>query len=147
MTGLYESVAGFLRACWDEDEATARRSGMAQIAWLTYLRPDGGMGYTTVGARNGDHEPWCASGKALPEPDSTLLVYDPHQVLRQIARNRKILEEHRPPRGFTDRCRVCTAVANNIPTRFRAPCPTVRLLAAEYDDRPGYQHALWAAEN
>lgn len=56
-----------------------------------------------------------------------------------------ILREHGPSIQDPTRCRVCTAIAHGHATRYRHPCPTVRLIGALFDTWPGYQHALWAA--
>lgn len=62
--------------------------------------------------------------------------HDPERVLCEIKAKRQLLAEHAPRDG---RCRVCAAHAYDSWTRFRAPCPTLRLLALPYADRPGYR--------
>jgi hypothetical protein len=142
----YEAIAEFLKQCWDEDWARLQAAGPGEIAWLTYLCPDGQMGYTTVAHRHHDEGPWVVEGKALKEPASFRVIFDRDRELHHITQSRLILREHGPSRSDPTRCRVCTSVADGFYARFRHPCPTVRLLAAEYDDQPGYQHSLWALD-
>lgn len=56
----------------------------------------------------------------------------------------EILTEHRPDRRDATRCRVCTAIAGDHATRYRAPCPTIRILLGLFSAHSDYQHALWA---
>jgi hypothetical protein len=62
--------------------------------------------------------------------------HDPARVLREIEAKRRIVDAHerRPmPGGYTADCAQCWGAV--------WPCPTLRLLALPYDDRPGYQEA------
>jgi hypothetical protein len=142
----YEAIAEFIQKCWDEDRATLQAAGPGEIAWLTYLCPDGQMGYTTVAHRHHEEGPWVANGKELKEPASFRVIFNRGRELHRLTQNRMILQEHRPDRSDPTRCRVCTSAAQGFHTRFRHPCRTVRLLASEYDDRPGYQYSLWAPD-
>jgi hypothetical protein len=92
---LTDDEIAFLRAKLDEDEATARYSGPALVAWLTYREDSGGMFYTTVAAGGqGDWDPWVADGHELPEPASARVVYDPARALREVDVWRKLLLEY-----------------------------------------------------
>lgn len=60
--------------------------------------------------------------------------HDPARVLREIDMKRSLVAAHerRPmPKGDTADCAHCWGAV--------WPCPTLRLLASVYDDRPGYQ--------
>lgn len=54
---------------------------------------------------------------------------DPSSVMRRIEKTRQLLGEHAVRDG---RCRVCTAHANGGWARFKAPCPTVFLIAESW---------------
>jgi hypothetical protein len=88
--------------------------------------------------------------------ESKALVYHavrwgPARVLAECAVKRRLIEEHgegQPwsPARNPGRCRVCTAIGpDGGAARFRAPCPTLRLLALPYADHPDYDHGSWAA--
>lgn len=76
--------------------------------------------------------------------------HDPARTLREVEAKRAILAEHGPANGRrdADRCRVCTAITHTgmghtDARRFRAPCPTLLILAAIYSDHPDYRQE-WA---
>jgi len=60
--------------------------------------------------------------------------WDPARVLREIDAKRRILAEH-PLNGWV--CDTC----DNGEVEQVFPCPTLRLLALPYDDRPGFLEA------
>jgi hypothetical protein len=98
--------------------------------------------------------------------------HDPARVLREVASLRKIIDEHQPEwqtvewdhdqngKGHALCCRRCQNAehstwsppigqAYGLPDGFvtpyvLAPCTTLRLLAAIFSDRPGFQEA-WRA--
>jgi hypothetical protein len=162
MTG----VAAFLAARLDEDEAIARQSGPALVAWLTFRSGKGEMLCTTVAAGGeGNWDPWVADGRELPEPASVRVVYDPARALREIQAKRAILDEHciltsgdRNPDyeefpvvpwgakgGAGDQgpgCVTCHYCGLGGMKGYGI-CRTVRLLAAIWSDHPDYDQA-WA---
>ena len=95
---------------------------------------------------------WDADGIAFyardlnPEAQAHIVEHDPARVLREIDAKRRIIAEH-PVDGW--RCATCAD-----PEDFDEdvdgdrewsrhgkyyPCPTLRLLALPYADRPGYR--------
>lgn len=127
----------FLRARLDEDEKRARDAGESRIAWLTYRDASGGLHYTTVA--NGRGDVWVADGKELPEPASTLVVYETARVLAEVEAKRKLLGSHYDYRGV---CTRCFDWQNKPVEREQFPCEVVRLLALPYADHPDYR-AEW----
>jgi Family of unknown function (DUF6221) len=71
--------------------------------------------------------------------------HDPARVLRDVAAHRKIIDVHDPARHEYPelrQCPVCISDQTGYPELWnpdQAPCSTLRLLAAIFDDRPGYQ--------
>lgn len=120
----------------DEDERIARAAGHEHVApapWRgeswddAVLNGDGlvdakGDGIAVVkGERVRDH----------------LVRHDPARVLREIDAKRRILAEH-ALNGW-----VCSTCDDGEVPPQAFPCPTLRLLALPYADRPGYR-AEWA---
>ena len=116
----------FLRARLYEDEQTARRAGET-------FRQIGETG--VIVATEGDRAEECASANWAGIAEH-IVRHDPARVLREVEAKRETLREHEIRDG---RCRVCTAHANGGWRRFRAPCPTLRLLALPYADHEGYR--------
>lgn len=80
MTELVE----FLRAQLTENKQRVLSAGPAKLGWGTYLRPDGGMGYTSpVASVHGDDAEWVTAGKVTC-PDLVTVVFDPVDVLADI---------------------------------------------------------------
>jgi len=68
--------------------------------------------------------------------------HDPASVLARIAADRKILALHTPFRLEFDRitgCATCSYRNNEEELQVTWPCPTLRLLASPYADRPGFR--------
>ncbi len=61
-----------------------------------------------------------------------IALHDPERVLRDVAAHRAILDRHRRTVHF-DQVLMCRKCGNSI-----APCGDIRLIAAVYADRPGY---------
>jgi len=124
-----EELITSLKAHLDEDEATARYSGPAVVAWLT-LRDDAGqLRYTTVAATSGDSDDvWCADGHVL-EPASVRVVYDPARALREVAAKRAILDLYE---------KQAAKAGDNAMEEDRAWTlwPVIQLLADAYEAEP-----------
>ncbi|WP_432010164.1 DUF6221 family protein [Streptomyces cucumeris] len=88
-------------------------------------------------AGNGE---WDADDIAIYGPDLApevrqhMAEHDPARVLREIDAKRRILAEH-ALNGWV--CSTC----DNGEVEQVFPCPTLRLLALPYADRPGYREA------
>lgn len=82
-------------------------------------------------------EPWS---KAKLENDALLeLGAFSRQLRYDVDAKRQIIAEHRV---IDDRCHVCTAIhREGQARRFRAPCPTLRLLATPYAWHPDYRES------
>ena len=125
---MTDDLIAFLNARLDEDEAAAKKSHYEGQRWLT--EEEGVYRWPT------DELVHSADRKA----DARHIArFDPARVLREVAAKRAIIAEHGPSRQDGSRCRVCTAIADGGATRFRAPCPTLRHLAAAYSDHPDYR--------
>ena len=119
------TLAGFLAARLDEDEAAAK----AQAQRGTVVM------YT-------DGEPTQAEAEYFA-------TISPARVLREVEAKRRILSEHTMEPGlFPPSCSRCyetnTAAYPEEWEPLLWPCPTVRDLAAVYSDHPGYDPD-WAA--
>lgn len=120
-------LIAFVRARLDEAERTVYAEGSPPngvIAWLTYLEPDGSMGYATVAHGGSEDGPWITDGRELPEPASVLVVHDPARVLREVEAKRRILNDRW---GGPDHEEMWQH--------------HVRLLAAVYSGHPDYRQA------
>lgn len=153
-------LSEFITARLDEDEALVYREGTPPngvIAWLTYLQPDGSMGYTTVAHGDGNGGPWIADGKVLPEPASVLVVHDPARVLHMIKAKRAIvgqqISDHAPIESiYGTVCRTCVdwqdddgAHEFGIAIPHPWPCRVARSAAAAWPDHADYR-AAWALD-
>lgn len=146
-TGTAALVA-FYSARLDEAEQVIYREGSPPhgvIAWLTYLRPDGSMGYTTVAHGDGEGGPWIFDGKELPEPASVLVVYDPVRSLRHIAAGRAVIGRYQLATAAADRPGVSTFVNGQDDGYAEACLDAIRDGAAAWDDHPDYR-AAWRME-
>lgn len=68
--------------------------------------------------------------------------HDPARVLREIDAKQKTMNLHLPqPEPFSNTQKGCTVCSHEKRSDWRAdwPCPTLRLLALPYADRPGYR--------
>lgn len=126
-------IVEFLTACLDEDERIARAATLGP--WTTADHDDqtGMLEVRTV------HEADIMIGYVADVATADALhiaEWDPARVLREIDAKRRILSEH-ALNGW-----VCSTCDNgDVDQTF--PCPTLRLLALPYADRPGYREE-WA---
>lgn len=122
----------WLRAQLDEDERIARAATERQPydEWdaVGDERDDdaGRSWWEVLGVARMNQAP---SARALAE---FIAEHDPARVLREIDAKRRILAEH-ALNGW-----VCTTCDNGEVEQV-FPCPTLRLLALPYADRPGYR--------
>lgn len=123
----------FAEARLDELEVTAKAAAdrVGSPEWREAETPDGRSTLVMGDVEHGAHT-------ALV---SHFALHDPARELRRIALKRAILVEHGPSRQDATRCRVCTAIHEGHAQRFRAPCPTVRYLIAEWSEHPDYDQA------
>jgi hypothetical protein len=61
--------------------------------------------------------------------------WDPARVLAEVEAKRRILDEHDP----SPTTKTCCPTCRDYDEPIQAPCPTVRLLAQPYADRPGWR--------
>jgi hypothetical protein len=142
---VIDDLTAFVKARLDDAERTVYSEGTPPkgvIAWLTYLQPDGSMGYTTVASGGSADGLWIADGGELPEPASVLVVYDPVRKLRDIALKRAILAEHKHAEAATGNgsgfgCQVCHDYGDGIVAC--GWCATVSQLGTEFPDHPDYK--------
>jgi hypothetical protein len=79
------------------------------------------------------NEPWDEKRNVWADA-AHIAAHDPARVLREVEAKRSLVNAHerRPmSKGDTADCAHCWGAV--------WPCPTLRLLASVYDDRPGYQ--------
>jgi hypothetical protein len=129
-----DELVRWLGEQFDEEERIARSAG--GTAWLEWA--EGGWVETAVVPKAewkgpGDDGRHVASVRAA-EDRAHIVRHDPARVLREIEAKRRILAEH-SLNGW-----VCTTCDNGEVEQV-FPCPTLRLLALPYEDRPGYREA------
>jgi hypothetical protein len=120
----------WLKAQLDEDERVAR--AVLDLAVRVFPAPEFAIEYHWAlvrrhqnGARGVTYEPGAPS---------------PARVVAEVEAKRRIIAEHQPL--VSGSCRVCTVWDEDDDWQARGflfPCPTVRLLALPYADRPGYR--------
>ena len=128
-----DELAAWLTQIWDEREEAAR----FEKELTEDIYADGEFTVEYQWARMTKH----ASGgygssfaKGAPSPT---------EVLARIAADRQILAEHTRNAGRCDTCikDVWVEYGDPVLEYHEHWCPTVRLLASPYADRPGYQEA------
>ncbi|MHB9857649.1 DUF6221 family protein [Streptomyces sp. YIM S03343] len=139
----------FLRACLDEDERIARAATPGPWGWTpetdvwdqngpTLIRQghDGCEGRDLVEVLAGwGHDAW---GLNVGDADKAYFAaHDPVRVLRETDARRRIIAEH-ALNGW-----VCSTCDDGEVPPQAFPCPTLRLLALPYADKPGYREE-WA---
>ena len=119
MDGLVE----WLRAQLDEDAARATAAGGDE--WRRQDHPS-----ETVAIYDSKGEPVVYDeGWPTEEQQAHIVEHDPARVLREIDAKRKLLTLH--AQGASELfCAHC---------EHEPPCPTLRLLALPYADRPGFR--------
>jgi hypothetical protein len=137
VTDLVEFLR-FLNARLDEDEQTAKAAtaGPWSVDSESYAEAIHSADRTAVvaGGRWGDE----ASVFETTEDAIHIARHDPARVLREVERDRRILELHAP--GETeyvdgDVCMTCEVKGEGP----HHPCQTLRLLALPYADHPHYR--------
>lgn len=115
--------------------------GSGYLGWLTYLMPDGSMHYTTAGSQPLDEPHWVVDGKEAVGYASAQVVHDEKREWRRLARDRKLLERHKPELDARGRliCSCCrtdhTMLGewDNVAQPVLWPCGDVRDLAEDYE--------------
>lgn len=109
------------------DQRARAIEGSGFLGWLTFRFADGSMHYTAAaGSQPLDEPHWIVDGKKATGYTSARVIYDEKRERRRVARDRKLLELHRPLHA--DREYVeCTSCAED------SPCRTLRLLAEDYE--------------
>lgn len=131
-----DDLITWLRAQLDDDARVANESWTAQPEKLDMRR-------VTV-----DYSIEFVVACTLAWRGEHIARHDPARVLREVEAKRKIIEEHGSREvASLDRdnwgqpfvvCRRCTEGAVR---QVVAPCPTLKLLALPFSDRPGYREA------
>lgn len=142
----------WLREQLDEDEEAAKR---VRQPYRLYACDHGHVEEPVLNDETGEYQQWADGEDRLPNHHNTWsLVYDPARVLAEVAAKRAILELHD---GEHDCRELKTGVyPHDWPSaapwgsageawrhasseHFEGPCPTLRLLAQPYADRPGFR--------
>ena len=129
-------LAAFLRARLDEDEATAKGTASSSPWTVSDVNDDGTSDVESADAPDGLWHGWVA-GHIAGGDANHIARHDPARVLLEVAAKRAILGWHPAERmRYIDasRCPQC---------ELTWPCPTVRHLAAVYQDHPDYRQE-WA---
>jgi len=149
-------LAGWLLEQLDIDEASANAAAAKSGADWTMVDGEFEGGYVTgtadIGnprAYRGDLELWDTEGGflvAFKETSAHIASHDPAHVLADIAAKRKLIDLHSDDREHscpTDEGNEYFGYMNGWAEEKDHPqrCPTLRLLAEPYSDRPGYQEA------
>ncbi|MFE1925817.1 DUF6221 family protein [Streptomyces asoensis] len=119
---MSDELTPWLRAQLDDDERIVRRAGDS-------FRQIGDTG--VIVATEGDRAEECASANWAGVAEH-IVAHDPARVLREINAKRRIIAEHWLNGWVCDTC-------DNGDVEQVFPCPTLRLLALPYADRPGYR--------
>jgi hypothetical protein len=113
-----DDLITWLRAQLDDDERVARATSDGRWFSADILR-------VNLAASQGDAE--------------HIARWDPARVLRKVAAERRILDEH-PTMVYTDGQPGYSQVLNDhVCPGDQTPCTTLRLLALPYADQPGYR--------
>lgn len=123
----------FLRAQLDEDERIAR--GADPGPWKNNSLGRHDQSVIKLGAPTSTSLIHFDGSRAAAN-GAHVARHDPARVLREIEAKRAIVDAHerRPmPKGDTADCAHCWGAV--------WPCPTLRLIASVYDDRPSFQEA------
>jgi hypothetical protein len=140
---LIEEMIHFVREQLDEEERLAKvvadEEGSVWHAGDEFLSG-------TVGSDKANYilrAPY--DGELSWEMRQYLADHDPARVLGEVKIFRLIIEVHDPSRAEYPEigdCPVCISDQSRYPELWesdKAPCATLRLLAAIFDDRPGYR--------
>jgi hypothetical protein len=140
MTSMSDELVRWLGEQFTEDERIAQGA-----SW----HPDAGKWRAHKGDPQWHERPWTLmdgmdDGICNGDPESSdaegvirhMAAHDPARVLREIDVKRRILAEHALNGWVCDTC-------DNGEVEQVFPCPTLRLLALPYADRPGYREE-WA---
>lgn len=135
---MSDGIVEFIEAQMNVDEMTAHHSGPARVAWLTLLDGSGRLRYTTVASSSNDDDPWFAHGRQVPAPASVRIVYDPAQVLADVAAKREVIELYKAAEAAVE-ASAGTVLGGAAKVNLRAYGNVVRALAAAYSSRPGFK--------
>lgn len=131
----------FLRARLDEDE----RAAQACPPWPWRFDPDEDAVLAADDVQVADV--FALSGRQLRATGDYIVRHDPERALREVEAKRKIVKLHgratlRAISGaqYYATATVCRSCEPNLHLpELSWPCPTLRLLALPYADRPGYR--------
>ena len=132
-----DDLTAFITARLDEDEAVAKA---ATIEHLGTWRPVWIL--ASDAARIVDTDGMLIGGSQLRGEAEHIARHDPARVLREVTAKRAMVAQHsRNPGTVFDACDWCSHEAADYPW----PCPTIRAIAAIWNDHPDYQ-PQWAPE-
>jgi hypothetical protein len=157
-----DDLAAFIEARLAEDEAMAREATQGDWHWVdpgvkTKLALVTG-GYSVDSATRWDSAEWgwnyvlrSLDDRPFQADTAHIARHDPARVLREVAAKRAIVAEHQPRRvgqslTWCGRCHrvIRDAREDEDPCGpFDWPCPTMRALAAAWNDHGDYR-AEWA---
>jgi len=138
-TDMSDDLVTWLRVQLDEDERVAREAdGLGWGYAGAFERDhDGNDIYPQWGLMSADDGPTLLLGDLTIEKLRHIARHDPVRVLAEVAAKRRILDEHNLGYIGSRECRCCSDKRGDDVEPY--PCPTVRLLALPYADRPGYR--------
>jgi hypothetical protein len=92
--------------------------------WATYVVPPQVEGRDGIDPADAEH----------------IACWDPTRVLAEVDAKRRIIDEHGSYSGYGTHCDTCRHPTDDVAAGEPWPCPTLRLLALPYADRPGYRN-------
>jgi hypothetical protein len=132
-------VLEFWRARVDDDERVAKAAAEANRAFdcpapgLEWTYDRGTVRAEQTGVKVVGPAAW--SDEIDEDTGTHIARRDPRRALREAERDRLVMAAH--PVGSLGYCTNCWA--DRVPQSTEAPCPTVRLHVAVWDDHPDYQ--------
>lgn len=134
MAGVTDGLVAFLRDCLDEDQAAALAVPWRHRKWESLRNVISGIEDSVVDALDGDVCEYAPMDGAAAH----IARHDPAHVLAEVQAKRSIVDLCTAPAPAE--ARVGPIASMFLPaTAARWAEPILKLLAAPYADRPGYQ--------
>lgn len=140
-----DDLIAFIRSCLDDDERAARAAAVLPYGSAKWFA---GAEGSVFGIDQGSDMHVRGAVLSLDDIGEHIARWDPARVLAEIDAKRKLLDLHAPFKSNWHRgvlqCDHCAELCHSRSglgcdsPDAPYPCPTVRLIALPYADRPGY---------